>query len=261
VLSSAKKNWSIFAAFVEIKKSKMTTALPKRRIMMDIKQLESDETKSLRIFYNSDETNMCNGTALIFGPEGTIYEDLPILLEIQFPPDYPFTNPKVKFITCDSRTRFHPNLYINGKVCLSILGTWQGPSWTSVMTLRTVLLSIIGLLDNEPLLHEPGHSSSKGTQKSKDYSSFVEHSVLHYIVGTIEQYSKKNMDPSLKLFEEELEKELPNIYKRTLTRLEKLAVEPKKVWNQVPYNMSGTSIYSELLDRFKKVPVPTPKID
>jgi hypothetical protein len=25
--------------------------------------------------------------------------------------------------------RFNPNLYINGKVCLSLLGTWSGPSW------------------------------------------------------------------------------------------------------------------------------------
>jgi ubiquitin-conjugating enzyme E2 Z len=228
-----------------------TISRPNRRIVMDIQQLKSDETKSLRIFYSADDTNIFNGTALIFGPEGTIYEDLPILLEIQFPADYPFTNPKVKFITCDGRTRFHPNLYVDGKVCLSILGTWQGPSWTSVMTLRTVLLSIMGLLDNEPILHEPGYSTSKGTQKSKDYSSFIEHSALRYIVGTIERYSKRDMDPSLKLFEEEWEKEFSNIYKRTLTRLEKLSDEPKRVWGQVTYNMSGTSIYSELLERLK----------
>jgi len=252
---------SIFAAFIIKYYIMTTTSRPNRRIMMDIKQLESEETKSLRIFYNADDKNIFNGTALIFGPEGTIYEDLPIILEIQFPTDYPFTNPKVRFVTCDSRTRFHPNLYVDGKVCLSILGTWQGPSWTSVMTLRTVLLSIMGLLDNEPLLHEPGYSTSKGTQKSKDYSSFVEHSVLRYIVGTIERYSKKNMEPSLNLFKDELEKEITNIYKRTLIRLEKLAKDPKQVWNHVTYNMSGTSIYSELLEQLKLLSIPLPKID
>ena len=231
--------------------------------MMDIQNMSSDETKSLRMFYSADDSKVSNGTALMFGPEGTPYEDLPILLEIQFPADYPFTNPNVKFITCDSITRFHPNLYVQGKVCLSILGTWAGPSWTSIMSLRTVLLSIMGLLDNEPILHEPGYANSKGTQMSKEYSAFVEHSALRYIVSAIEQYSKKNMSLALKLFEEEWEKELPNIYKRTLARLEKLALEPKKVWSKIPYSMSGTSTYSELLERLKVVPAPAPvpKID
>lgn len=247
----------------------MTSSRMNRRIMMDVQNMLSDEVKSLRMFYCADDSIVTNGTALIFGPEGTPYEDLPILLEIQFPADYPFTNPVVKFITSDSYTRFHPNLYVQGKVCLSILGTWNGPSWTSVMTLRTVLLSIMGLLDNEPILHEPGYSSMKGTQRSTDYSAFVEHSALRYIVSAIEQYSKKNMSLALKLFKEEWEKELPNIYKRTLARLEKLALEPKKEWKNIAFNMSGKSTYPELLERLKLIPEealnpkpnPNPKID
>lgn len=46
--------------------------------------------------------------------------------------------------------RFNPNLYANGKVCLSILGTWDGPSWTPGMTLSSVLLSIQTLLSATP---------------------------------------------------------------------------------------------------------------
>ena len=40
---------------------------------------------------------------------------------------YPFEPPKVLILTVDGRTRINPNLYANGKVCLSILGTWSGP--------------------------------------------------------------------------------------------------------------------------------------
>ena len=207
----------------------------------------------MRIYYNPNEENLQTGTALFFGPEGTIYQDLPILLELEFPTEYPFASPRVKFLTTDGKTRLHPNLYIEGKVCLSILGTWNGPSWTSVMNLRTVLLSIMGLLDNEPILHEPGYTSYKGTQKSRDYSSFVEHACIRYIVNTIERCSKDEYDPSLAKFKEQWIQALPTIYKNTMTRLTRLAAEPVRIWGSVVYNMSGTSHYSEMLEKLLSI--------
>ena len=33
---------------------------------------------------------------------------------------------KLTYLTNDGNTRFHPNLYRNGKVCLSVLNTWRG---------------------------------------------------------------------------------------------------------------------------------------
>ena len=37
---------------------------------------------------------------------------------------------QVQFLTTGAgRVRFNPNLYNCGKVCLSLLGTWSGPSW------------------------------------------------------------------------------------------------------------------------------------
>lgn len=55
-------------------------------------------------------------------------------------------------------TRFNPNLYADGKVCLSILGTWQGPGWQpGKSTLMQVLLSIQGMIFvPEPYFNEPG---------------------------------------------------------------------------------------------------------
>lgn len=49
---------------------------------------------------------------------------------ISCPSNYPNEPPKVKFHTTGGGTvRFNPNLYANGKVCLSILGTWSGNSY------------------------------------------------------------------------------------------------------------------------------------
>lgn len=226
-----------------------------RRIMMDTQALQSDEMKSLRIYYVSSDETLYKGTALMFGPAGSVYEDLPIVLDITFPADYPFTNPTVLFRTTDGKTRFHPNLYVEGKVCLSILGTWQGPSWTSVMTLKTVLLSIMGLLDDEPLLHEPGYADMKGKQKSKDYTSYVEHASLQYIVRTIESIAKHQVTYPLQLFQDILTTHLATLYTRTCARILLRAEDPPYVWAHTVYSMSGTSAYKELLARLHAVKI------
>ncbi len=66
--------------------------------------------------------------------------------DVECPADYPFKPPKIIFRTGDGRARLHPNLYVvgrtlgqgahrtmnsEGKVCLSILGTWpHGQPWS-----------------------------------------------------------------------------------------------------------------------------------
>ena len=52
--------------------------------------------------------------------------------------------PKVKNLTTGGGSvRFNPNLYNDGKVCLSLLGTWAGPGWDPAMSSALqVLVSI-----------------------------------------------------------------------------------------------------------------------
>ena len=68
--------------------------------------------------------------------------------DIYIPNDYPQSNPKVQLLTTGGgRVRFGPNLYADGKVCLSLLGTWEGPKWNSKhSSLYQVLISIQGLI-------------------------------------------------------------------------------------------------------------------
>ena len=61
--------------------------------------------------------------ALITGPFDTPYEGGFFYFMIRCPPDYPIRPPRVKLMTTGGgQVRFNPNLYRNGKVCLSILG-------------------------------------------------------------------------------------------------------------------------------------------
>jgi len=51
---------------------------------------------------------------------------------------------------------FNPNLYAEGKVCLSLLGTWSGPGWEpGVSTLSQVLIAIQAqILVEQPYANE-----------------------------------------------------------------------------------------------------------
>ncbi|XP_062304886.1 (E3-independent) E2 ubiquitin-conjugating enzyme UBE2O [Osmerus eperlanus] len=83
-------------------------------------------------------------SALIKGPTRTPYEDGLFLFDIQLPNIYPAVPPLFRYLSqCGGR--LNPNLYDNGKVCVSLLGTWIGKGterWTSKSSLLQVLISI-----------------------------------------------------------------------------------------------------------------------
>lgn len=127
-----------------------------KRLISDIKDIFKNSLAKEGIYYKHDERDMLLGYALIIGSKGTPYEFGNFLFRFNFPEEYPHVPPKVTYLTNDGFTRFHPNLYKNGKVCLSILNTWKGDQWTGSQTIRSILLSLASILDDCPLLNEPG---------------------------------------------------------------------------------------------------------
>ncbi|KAF8558777.1 hypothetical protein OG21DRAFT_1503732 [Imleria badia] len=92
------------------------------------------------IFLRVDENRVDIIKALIIGPEGTPYQDGCFLFDIFLGPSYNQSPPSVKYMTTNGgKYRFNPNLYADGKVCLSLLGTWSGPGWISG---RSTLLQV-----------------------------------------------------------------------------------------------------------------------
>ncbi len=148
--------------------------LAQKRITKDIKNFINSDLNNVGIYCHFDDSNIKNVKALIIGPKNTPYENGFYLFDINFENDYPFSPPKVKFLTYEYGIRFNPNLYINGKVCLSILGTWSGPGWTTCLNLNTVLLSIQSLLNENPIQNEPGFENEVG-ERSKNYSEIIKY--------------------------------------------------------------------------------------
>merc|ERR1711871_709628 len=74
--------------------------------------------------------------------------------------------PRIMLVTTgEGQHRFNPNLYQSGKVCLSLLGTWEGEPWDPhISTLYQVFVSIYGLIFVEqPYFNEPGYQVKMGT--------------------------------------------------------------------------------------------------
>ena len=126
------------------------------RLARDVKDLVKNPLHDSGIYYKHDDTDMLSGYAMIIGPPDTPYHGGYYFFKINFPVDYPHVPPKVLFCTTSPNVRFNPNLYANGKVCLSILNTWFGDSWSSCDTLRTILLQLCLVFTENPLMNEPG---------------------------------------------------------------------------------------------------------
>lgn len=169
----------------------------KSRIIKEITNLLSEQN-NYKIYYNDE--NIYKIFAYIKAPVDSLYRHCFIKVEITLNDDYPKTPPECKFINYNN-SRIHPNLYQNGKICLSILGTWSGPSWTSNMSIETILISIQSLLDNTPYIHEPGQKDNSEYNKYVRYKTFETCLIDYYekenvkeLKEYIENYIKNNYD-------------------------------------------------------------------
>ncbi|KAG2137095.1 hypothetical protein DEU56DRAFT_912867 [Suillus clintonianus] len=91
------------------------------------------------------------------------------LFDIFLGPNYNHAPPSVKYMTANGgKYRFNPNLYADGKVCPSLLGTWSVPGCVSgKSTLLQVHISIQSMtLCEEPYLNEPGWANDGATPQS-----------------------------------------------------------------------------------------------
>ncbi|KAG0358763.1 hypothetical protein BGZ54_010296 [Gamsiella multidivaricata] len=135
-----------------------------------------------QLFLHYDDSNIMNIKAMITGPPDTPYCLGQFEFSLQFPKDYPTNPPKVLALTTNhGRTRFNPNIYAGGKVCLSILGTWRGNAgeqWSSAHGITSILLSIQSLMSDMPYRNEPGHDLEKDLTKLEPYNQKIRHETI-----------------------------------------------------------------------------------
>lgn len=226
-----------------------------KRLIKDVKQLKLEPLHDQGIYYKHDEDDMLKGHALIIGPKDTPYQNGFYFFELKFPVDYPFSPPKLTFLTQDGITRFNPNLYRSGKVCLSMLNTWRGEQWTSCQTISTILLTLITVFNNKPLLNEPGVTETHSDFER--YNSILEYK--NYEVAIYDIVNNEKNQLFVDHFYDEVMMYFKNNYKLIKKNLQLLKKKHKDSYLLTTniYNMkciiNYTSIYNKLNDLYKNI--------
>ncbi|KAM0679489.1 Ubiquitin-conjugating enzyme subunit [Glugoides intestinalis] len=130
------------------------TQSAKKRLLKELEMINSEKDLGISaklVQTPAGQELLDEWDLFISGPVDTLYEGFLLHARISFPSQYPYQPPTFKFLS----PIFHPNVYENGKVCISILHTDQeeiidtdiiNSTWTPGLNVRTVGLSIVSLL-------------------------------------------------------------------------------------------------------------------
>ncbi|ELU00109.1 hypothetical protein CAPTEDRAFT_168305 [Capitella teleta] len=126
-----------------------------KRLQKELMTLMMNPDKTISAFPEGDNLFRWKGT--IHGASSTVFENLEYKLSFEFPGNYPYAAPTVKFET----PIYHPNVDQHGNICLDILKE----KWSALYDVRTVLLSI------QSLLGEPNNDSPLNVQAAEMWAN------------------------------------------------------------------------------------------
>jgi hypothetical protein len=137
--------------------------------------------------------------------------------------------------------RFNPNLYNQGKVCLSLLGTWRGSStemWDpKLSTILQLVLSIQAIImSNEVYFNEPGYehemNTVEGEKKNRGYQNIVKYCNVKFAII-------ENIKSPPKGFEK--------IIRRNYYLKKQMILDEVKQWCEEAKDSDNTATYSGLV--------------
>ena len=135
-----------------------------------------------------DENDFYKWSVLIPGPEDSLYEGGFFKAILTFPEDFPQSPPEMKFVT----EMFHPNIYKDGRVCISILhnpGLDQyneqeriDEKWRPSLGVEQIVVSVISML-SDPNCDSPANIDASVMFKNhrKEYEQKVRQLTLKSI--------------------------------------------------------------------------------
>ena len=222
------------------------------RLLTDVRDIMKNPLHSNGVYYTHDDTDMLRGWAMIVGPEDTPYFGGFYFFKFQFPTDYPYSPPIVTCHTNDGRVRFNPNLYTNGKVCISVLNTWRGEPWSSCQTISTVLLTLCTVFCKNPILNEPGLKLDN--PDSKPYNEILEYANIKVaICDAVDKSRVSGLDWFTSQFAGSMEERVEQNYDALLAFLEtKKHIEPYLCATRI-YGMREMIDYPTLYARFLEI--------
>lgn len=144
------------------------------RIRKELQLIKQNSPHNISVGLLNDN-NLYKWKAIILGPEKSPYENGIFVLHITIDKNYPFQAPNINFIT----KILHPNISINGIICLDILKD----NWSPALTISKILLSICSLLtdpnEKDPLNKEAAELYINNKEK---YNNKVKHWTRLYAI-------------------------------------------------------------------------------
>ncbi|KAL1970956.1 hypothetical protein VTN77DRAFT_2790 [Rasamsonia byssochlamydoides] len=124
--------------------------MAERILMNEFKTLSKE--KWVHIELNNDDIFNWNVALIVLNPDSLYYGGY-FKATMTFPSNYPYSPPEFRFL----RPLYHPNIYEDGKLCISILhepgddelsGELAAERWSPAQRVESVLISILSLLDD-----------------------------------------------------------------------------------------------------------------
>ncbi|GMH94704.1 hypothetical protein TrST_g5803 [Triparma strigata] len=113
------------------------------RLRADLKPFLTSPPPGCHLSQDPDNILKLNGS--ITGPEGTPFEGGAFMISIELSNRYPFTPPKLRFLT----KIYHPNISPSGLTCLSTLKSRPSGTWSPAISLYS-LMTTVRVLISEP---------------------------------------------------------------------------------------------------------------
>lgn len=119
-------------------------------MMSEYKQLSKEPWTNIELV--NDNIFEWTVALIVLNPDSDYYGGY-FKAKMNFPKDYPFRPPEFRFI----HPLFHPNVYPDGRLCISILhqpgedvmsGELASERWSPAQRVESVLISIVSLLDD-----------------------------------------------------------------------------------------------------------------
>ncbi|EZA56492.1 hypothetical protein DMN91_010027 [Ooceraea biroi] len=224
-----------------------------RTVSKELKLLKSSLPPGVWVKGFEDRIDLYS--VMFCGPEKTPYEDGLFLFDFQLSADYPAAPPLCHYISYCS-DRLNPNLYEDGKVCVSLLGTWSGRGtevWTSSSTLLQVIVSIQGLiLVSEPYFNEAGFEKQKGSQQGHENSRMYNEMV---VLKLVQAQTKLLLHPPL-VFKSIIITHFKKHAEKLLQRLELWMEISEKHNNQHPLSPVTPTTFKKITDEIDEKVLP-----
>ncbi|KAI9807303.1 MAG: hypothetical protein M1833_000046 [Piccolia ochrophora] len=124
--------------------------MAERILMNEYKTLSKEPWVNIEL--QNDNIKSWSVALIVLNPDSLYYGGY-FKAKMTFPSNYPYAPPDFKFL----RPIFHPNIYADGKLCISILhapgddemsGELAAERWSPAQRVESVLISILSLLDD-----------------------------------------------------------------------------------------------------------------